>query len=52
MAQQKDTTNLSGMLFQFMGTEDQTLNMLEWLCQQMMEVEFSGKVGADKHEQS
>ncbi len=52
MAQQKDTTNLSGMLFQFMGTEDPMLNMLEWLCQQMMEVEVSGKIGADKHEQS
>ena len=52
MAQQKDTTNLSGILFQFMGTEDPMLNMLEWLCQQMMEVEVSGKIGADKHEQS
>jgi len=52
MAQQKDTTNLSGMLFQFMGTEDPMLNMLEWLCSQMMEAEVSSKIGADKHEQS
>jgi putative transposase len=52
MAQQKDTTNLSVMLFQFMGTKDPMLNMLEWLCQQMMEVEVSGKIGADKHQQS
>ena len=38
MAQRKDTTNFSGLLFQFMGTEDPMLNMLEWLCEQMMEV--------------
>lgn len=47
MAQRKDTTNLSGLLFQFMGTEDPMLNMLEWLCEQMMEVEISNKIGAD-----
>ncbi|MHC1786395.1 MAG: IS256 family transposase [Christensenellales bacterium] len=35
-----------------MGTEDPILNTLEWLCQQMMEVEVSSKIGADKHEQS
>ena len=52
MAQRKDTTNFSGLLFQFMGTEDPILNMLEWLCEQMMEVEVSKKIGADKHEQS
>ena len=32
MAQRKDTTNFGGLLFQFMGTEDPMLNMLEWLC--------------------
>ena len=52
MAQQKDTTNLSGMLLQFMGTADPMLNMLEWLCSQMMETEISNKIGAEKHEQS
>ena len=52
MAQQKDITNLSGMLFQFMGTADPMLNMLEWLCSQMMETEISNKIGAEKHEQS
>ena len=52
MAQRKDTTNFSGLLFQFMGMEDPMLNMLEWLCEQMMEVEVSKKIGADKHEQS
>ena len=52
MAQQKDTTNLNGMLFQFMGTKDPMFNMLEWLCSQMMETEISNKIGAEKHEQS
>jgi transposase-like protein len=35
-----------------MRTEDPLFNMLEWLCQQLMEVVVSGKIGADKHEQS
>ena len=52
MAQRKDTTNLSGMLFQFMGMEDPMLSMLEWLCAQMMEAEVSNQIGAEKHEQS
>ena len=52
MAQRKATTNFSGLLFQFMGKEDRMLNILEWLCEQMMKVEVSKKIGADKHEQS
>ena len=31
MAQRKNTTDFQGLLFQFMGTEDPMLNMLEWL---------------------
>ena len=41
MAQRKDTTDFQGLLFQIMGTEDPMLNMLEWLCRQMMEAEVS-----------
>ena len=52
MAKSKDTTKLSGMLFQFMGMEDPMLSMLEWLCAQMMEAEVSNQIGAEKHEQS
>ena len=52
MAQNKDTTNFNGLLFQFMGTEDPMLSMLEWLCSQMMEAEVSSIIGADKHEQN
>ncbi len=52
MAQSKNTTNLESLLFQFIGTPDPMLSMLEWLCGQMMEAEVSSKIGADKHEQS
>ena len=52
MAQGKDTTNFTGLLLQWMGTEDPMLNMLEWLCGQLMEAEVSNQIGADKHEQS
>ena len=31
MAQGKDTTNLAGLLFRFMGMQDPMLSMLEWL---------------------
>ena len=52
MAQGKDTTNLAGLLFRFMGMEDPMLGMLEWLCGQMMEAEVSSQLGAGKHEQN
>jgi len=40
------------MLFQFIGTPDPMLGMLEWLYGQMMEAEVSSMIGAAKHEQS
>jgi putative transposase len=52
MAQHKDTTELTGLLFQWMGLADPMLGMLEWLCAQMMEAEVSNQLGAQKHEQS
>jgi transposase-like protein len=52
MAQEKDTTNLAGMLLRFMGMQDPMLSMLEWLCGQMMEAEVSSQLGAGKHEQN
>lgn len=52
MAQGKNTTDFGGLLFQFMGAQDPMLSMLDWLCSQMMEAEVSGKLGAQKHEQS
>lgn len=52
MAQGKNTTDFSGLLFQFMGAQDPMLSMLEWLCSQMMEAEVSNQIGAEKHQQS
>ena len=52
MAQHKDTTELTGLLFQWMGLADPMLSMLEWLCAQIMEAEVSNQIGAEKHEQS
>ena len=52
MAQGKNTTDFSGLLFQFMGAQDPMLSMLAWLCSQMMEAEVSSKLGAEKYEQS
>lgn len=35
-----------------MSIEDPMLALLEWLCGQMMEIEISAQIGADKNEQS
>ena len=43
MAQEKNSTDLRELLFQFMGTSDLMLSMLEWLCREMMEVEVSAQ---------
>jgi len=40
------------MLFQFLNAPDPMLAMLEWLCDQLMDAEFSAKLGAGKHERS
>ena len=52
MTQKQDSTNLSGMLWQFMGMEDPMLGMLDWLCSQLMEAEVSSQLGAAKNEQN
>jgi putative transposase len=52
MAQRKDSTNLTKLLWECLGAADPMLYMLEWLCDQLMEVEVSSQIGADKHEQS
>ncbi len=41
MAHPKDTTNLMDVLLQCMGAADPMLQMLEWLCDQLMEAEVS-----------
>jgi hypothetical protein len=50
MAKINDTTNLTELLLRCMGEADPMLNMLEWLCVQLMEAEVSNKLGAEKNE--
>lgn len=52
MAHPHSTGSLEKMLFQFLAAEDPMLSMLEWLCDQLMEAEFTERLGADKHERS
>lgn len=48
MAYKKDTTDLSGILLDCLGSQDPMLYMLEWLCEQLMEAEVSTQLGAWK----
>ena len=52
MAHPNSTVSLEKMLFQFIGSEDPMLAMLEWLCEQLMEAEFADKLGASKYERT
>ena len=52
MAQGKRTINLTELLLECIGKPDPMLNMLEWLCDQLMEAEISGQLGAAKNEHS
>lgn len=52
MAYPDSTVPFEKMLFQFMTAEDPMLAMLEWLCAQLMEVEITAKIGAEKYERS
>jgi len=52
MAQGKDSTNLTKLLWECLGEAAPILHMLEWLCDQLMEAEASSQIGADKHEQN
>ena len=40
------------MLFRFLNTPYPMLAMLEWLCDQLMEVEITTKLGTGKHERT
>lgn len=52
MAYPDSTVPFEKMLFQFMAAEDPMLAMLEWLCTQLMEVEITAKIGAEKYDRS
>lgn len=40
------------MLLKFLTAQDPMLEMLKWLCEQLMEAELSNQLGADKTERS
>lgn len=50
MAYHKDTTSFEKMLLKFIGEPDPMLEMLKWLCHQLMEAELEHKLGAAKGE--
>ena len=52
MAKEKDTTNLTESLLEWISQPDPMLSMLEWLCRELMEAEVSVKLGAEKHTHS
>lgn len=52
MAYQNSTLPFEKMLMKFLMAEDPMLEMLRWLCNRMMDVEFSGQIGAGKSERT
>jgi len=48
MAQVKDTAYFKKLLLQFMGEADPLFEMLKWFMHRLMDIEASGKVGAEK----
>jgi|SRR6056297_747668 len=52
MAYSNSNLPFEKMLLKFVTEEDPMLEMLKWLCAQLMEAEFSSKLGADKSERS
>ncbi len=51
MAYQNNSTSLTEILWECLGSADPMLHMPEWLCAQLMEAEVSSQIGAGKHEQ-
>ncbi len=52
MAYSNSNLTFEKMLLKFVTEEDPMLEMLKWLCDQLMEAEFSIKLGADKSDRS
>lgn len=52
MAYSNSNLPFEKMLLKFVAKEDPMLEMLKWLCEQLMEAELSAKIGADKSERS
>jgi transposase-like protein len=52
MAKRDLSSVFKALLLQFVGEADPLLSMLEWVTQQLMEVEATNKVGAEKGKHS
>ncbi len=52
MAYPNSTLPFEKMLLKFVTEKDPMLEMLKWLCEQLMEAELSSQIGADKSERS
>lgn len=52
MARKNHTTNFTELILQCIAQPDPMLSMLEWLCSELMEVEVSRQLGAEKSERS
>ena len=52
MAKRDLSTLFKSLLLQFIGEQDPLLSMMEWMTQQLMEIEAENKVGAEKGKHS
>lgn len=52
MVYKKDTLSLDKLLLSFMTEQDPMQSMLQWLCEQLMDVEVASKVQANKSERT
>jgi len=52
MAYQDSTLSFEKMLLKFITEDDPMLEMLKWLCNQLMEAELTSKLGATKSERT
>jgi transposase-like protein len=52
MVYENDTLSLDKLLLSFMAEQDPMQSMLQWLCEQMMDVELATKIQANKSERT
>jgi putative transposase len=52
MAYENNTLSLEKMLLSFMSEQDPMQSMLQWLCEQLMDVEVASKIQANKSERT
>jgi transposase-like protein len=52
MVYENDTLSLEKLLLSFMAEQDPMQSMLQWLCEQLMDVEVASKVQANKSERT